>query len=493
MTLIFAYFLVVVYGFSMFFIFAFNVWQGYLVFLFYKYKQKPAVVLPKILPQNLPVVTVQLPIYNEMYVVARLLNQVMLLNYPKNKLEIQLLDDSTDQTTEIAAKIIAEMRLKGIDIQHIRRKERTGYKAGALAEGLGASKGEFLAIFDADFLPQPDFLLEMLPMFYENEKIGLVQSRWGHINEADGWLTRLQAFFLNAHFTVEHLSRKQGGGFINFNGSGGIWRKTCIIDAGGWSADTLTEDLDLSYRAQLKGWAFGYMPQVTSPAELPANINALKSQQHRWNKGAAECVRKNLLNVLKNKQIGYKTKLHAIFHLGNSSIFLCIAVGAICSLPLFVLSQKFVFLHVFFRLGSFFLCGFFLLIIFFWTSYEAKPKNFLRFLGRFVGFISVSMGLSLYNSIAVLEGYLGIKTPFVRTPKFSQNKDINPTENVYLSQKFPVFSLLEFAFALYFAFGIWLSFYFKDYSLLIFYVLLCGGFGVVSLKSVFQFLNKSAT
>ena len=248
-----------------------------------------------------PVVTIQLPIYNELYVIERLIDRVTEFEWPKDKLEIQLLDDSNDETVQIVADRVAYWKERGFDIEHIRREERTGFKAGALAYGLEVSKGEFVAIFDADFLPERDFLKQSVPKFLANEKIGVVQSRWGHINRDYSLLTKVQAFALDAHFTIEQRGRNSKGHFINFNGTAGIWRKVCIEDAGGWQSDTLTEDLDLSYRAQVRGWKFVYMENLESPAELPVTMSAIKSQQFRWAKGAAEVYTQKPLDGAKTK------------------------------------------------------------------------------------------------------------------------------------------------------------------------------------------------
>ena len=259
-------------------------------------------------PEEIPYITIQLPVYNEMYVMERLLDNIALIEYPREKLEIQVLDDSTDETVETTRAHVEKLAATGLDIKHITRIDRTGFKAGALKEGLVIAKGEFIAIFDSDFLPEPDWLKRTVP-YFKDEKIGVVQTRWGHLNRNYSILTKIQAFALDAHFTLEQVGRNSKGHFINFNGTAGLWRKTCIIDAGNWEGDTLTEDLDLSYRAQLKNWKFKYLENVETPAELPIVISAARSQQFRWNKGGAENFRKMLGRVLKSKNISPKTKL----------------------------------------------------------------------------------------------------------------------------------------------------------------------------------------
>lgn len=264
--------------------------------------------------EEVPFVTIQLPVFNEMYVMDRLLENIALIDYPKDKLEIQVLDDSTDETVETTKLQIEKIQNTGLDIKHITRTDRSGFKAGALKEGLKIAKGEFIAIFDADFLPKPNWLKCTIP-YFKDEQIGVVQTRWSHINRNYSLLTKIQAFALDAHFTLEQVGRNSKGHFINFNGTAGIWRKECIIDAGNWEGDTLTEDLDLSYRAQLKNWKFKYLEDVETPAELPVVISAARSQQFRWNKGGAENFRKMLKRVITSKNISSKTKIHGLLHL----------------------------------------------------------------------------------------------------------------------------------------------------------------------------------
>jgi cellulose synthase/poly-beta-1,6-N-acetylglucosamine synthase-like glycosyltransferase len=284
----------ILYGLALLLLFLYNLGQLSLIITYLRTKQKREdnIRTADSIPWGqLPLVTIQLPVYNERYVAERLIDSVAKLRYPLDKLEIQVLDDSTDETVDIIARRVAHFQTQGINIQHIRRPQRTGFKAGALAYGLNLSEAPFVAIFDADFVPDPDFLLKTIPNFAD-PKVGIVQTRWEHLNEDFSLITQLQAFGLNAHFTVEQSGRYAANLFANFNGTGGVWRRTAIDDAGGWHADTLTEDLDLSYRAQLRGWTFSYREDIGSPAELPVAMDALKSQQYRWMKGAAEVARK---------------------------------------------------------------------------------------------------------------------------------------------------------------------------------------------------------
>src|SRR5262249_18684844 len=246
-----------------------------------------------------PVVTVQLPIYNEMYVVERLIDAVCQIDYPRDKFEVQVLDDSTDETRQIARAMVERCRNQGIDIHYLHRDIRTGFKAGALAHGLKSAKGQFIAIFDADFIPSREILFKTIDQF-TNPEIGMVQVRWGHINSEYSLLTKIQSIMLDGHFVIEHTARNRSGRFFNFNGTAGIWRREAIETSGGWQHDTLTEDLDLSYRAQMRGWKFMFVPDVVAPAEVPVEINSFKSQQHRWAKGSIQTARKILPLVLKS-------------------------------------------------------------------------------------------------------------------------------------------------------------------------------------------------
>lgn len=439
---------------------------------------------------NIPVVTVQLPIFNELYVTNRLIDAVAQINYPTEKLEIQILDDSTDETTDLIAKKVTKWKSKGIDIIHFRRKDRSGYKAGALAEGLATCKGEFIAIFDADFIPDKNFLIHTIP-YFKNEKIGAVQTKWEHLNKDYSLLTKLQAFGLDAHFSVEQRGRNYGGHFINFNGTGGVWRKECIEDAGGWQSDTLTEDLDLSYRAQLKKWKFVYLEDIGSPAELPAAMNALKTQQYRWTKGAAECTKKLLGNVLISNNLSFKTKLHAIFHLMNSSVFITIVFTALASIPILFIKNQTIEYNQLFKFASVFLLSLLFLGIFYFVSNTKErkltTKDYLSFVLYFPLFLSVSMGLSLHNAIAVLEGYFGKKTAFIRTPKFNIVSKTDKWEgNKYLVSSISLLTIIEAMLSIYFLIGVFYAFVFKDFGLLPFHIMLAFGFGYVAYSSVYH-------
>jgi cellulose synthase/poly-beta-1,6-N-acetylglucosamine synthase-like glycosyltransferase len=401
-----------------------------------------------------PFVTIQLPVYNERYVVERLLDAVVKIDYPKAKMEIQVLDDSDDDSFELAATRVAYWQSQGFQISHMRRPSRAGFKAGALEYGFRHSKGEFIAIFDADFIPPFDFLKRSIPLFTD-PKVGVVQTRWGHLNKDYSLLSRLQAFALDAHFSIEQVGRGAGGHFINFNGTAGVWRKSCIEDAGGWSADTLTEDLDLSYRAQLKAWKFEYLEELVCPAELPVQMNALKAQQFRWSKGAAECARKNLGKVLRSSKLGAGTKLTALFHLMNSFLFICIVLIGLMTYPVILISQAFPQHEGLYAWMSVYYLSIVFLTVFYGAAYFTNAKNkvlaVFEFLFLYPLFLSVSMGLSLYNAIGVLEGYSGKKSAFVRTPKFNvMGKQGTWVKNAYAIRRLPLVIWLEILLSLVF-------------------------------------------
>jgi len=444
---------------------------------------------------EVPFVTIQLPVYNEKYVMERLLRNIAKIEYPRERLEIQVLDDSTDDTITSTAALIAKIQNTGVNILHIRRKNRVGYKAGALKYGLETAKGEFIAIFDADFMPKKDWLLKTIPHF-KDAAVGVVQTRWGHINKDYSLLTKVQAFALDAHFSLEQVGRNSHGHFINFNGTAGVWRKSCILDAGNWAGDTLTEDLDLSYRAQLKNWKFIYLEDVVTPAELPVVISAARSQQFRWNKGGAENFQKMKWKVLSSKTIPLKTKIHGILHLLNSTMFLNIFIVAVLSIPMLYIKNEYEHLKVYFIVMSFFVVSTLIFFVCYWFMYKkiygSSLWTFIKYIGMFFLFFSVAMGFSLHNTIAVLEGHFGKKSEFIRTPKFNINtlKD-SWKGNIYLTEKLSPLIIIEGLFMLYFGFGLYSAFVVGnqggDFGLFPFHLMLFFGFGYVFFKSLHKF------
>lgn len=445
-------------------------------------------------PDKVPYVTIQLPIYNEMYVVERLLNNISLLEYPKDKLEIQVLDDSTDESIKTTKNQVERLQKTGLDIKHMTRTNRSGFKAGALKEGLAKAKGEFIAIFDADFLPQKNWLQKTVP-YFKNPKIGVVQTKWGHINRNYSTLTKVQAFALDAHFGLEQVGRNAKGHFINFNGTAGIWRKECIIDAGNWEGDTLTEDLDLSYRAQLKKWKFIYLENVETPAELPVVISAARSQQFRWNKGGAENFQKMIKRVLSSRNISTKTKIHGVLHLLNSTMFLSVLIVGILSIPMLYIKNEYNNLQPYFIVMNIFGISIIILFICYWFVYRNSNGggflNFLKYTSSFILFFTIVIGFSLHNTIAVLEGHFRKKSEFIRTPKFNIKtlKD-SWKGNKYINKKPSLHVIIEGMLMLYFVYGMYSAFVVGnnngDFGLFLFHLMLFIGFGYVFVKSIFS-------
>lgn len=445
----------------------------------YLSRKKPVAPVP--LPaEAMPHVTIQLPLYNEPYVAERLIDNIVTMEYPRDRLEIQVLDDSTDTTTELCENKAAFYREQGFDIQVIHRTDRSGFKAGALAAGLTRAKGEFVAIFDADFLPNPQFLKNTVP-YFQNERVGVVQTRWTHLNDDYSLFTKLQALQLNVHFTIEQMGRKAGDHFLQFNGTAGIWRKATIEDAGGWKADTLTEDLDLSFRAQLHHWEIVYLEDVEAPAELPAEMNGIKSQQFRWMKGGAENARRLTPLVLKS-DIKLSTKLHALAHLANSSIFVAVLMIAVTSVALLPFMDNLRIDTSYLGLSLLGLIG--VTTVYFYANIHLLPrplslKQVLALICYFPFLLTMSMGLSFHNSVAVLEGYLGIKSSFVRTPKYNiignGRKRIGKQQKNPISNMVIVEGLLTLLFCVALVAGVQL----KEYSFIVFHFMLTLGFGAV--------------
>ena len=486
--------IIIIYTISLLLIFMYALAQLNLLlnYLASKKKKDTSALFDLSKPEEVPYVTIQLPVYNEMYVMERLLDNIAKIDYPTDKLEIQVLDDSTDETVATTRAHVEKLKATGLDIEHITRIDRTGFKAGALKEGLKIAKGEFIAVFDSDFLPQTDWLKRTI-LYFKDPQIGVVQTRWGHLNRNYSILTKIQAFALDAHFTLEQVGRNSKGHFINFNGTAGIWRKTCIIDAGNWEGDTLTEDLDLSYRAQLKNWKFKYLENVETPAELPIVISAARSQQFRWNKGGAENFQKMMWRVLKSKNISAKTKLHGLLHLLNSTMFLNVFLVGVLSIPMLYIKNEYTHLKPYFYVMSFFVISSIIFFICYWFMYKniygGGFKNFIRYIGMFFIFFSIAMGFSLHNSIAVLEGHFGKKSEFVRTPKFniSSLKD-SWKKNKYIKKTISIHVIFEGLLMLYFAFGMYSAFIVGDqggdFGLFPFHLMLFLGFGYVFIKSI---------
>ncbi|MEZ4943744.1 MAG: glycosyltransferase [Saprospiraceae bacterium] len=468
--------------------------QVHLLFLYKKHhKDNPNIQYKQfeVADLNIPFVTVQLPMYNEMYVAERIIDYVAAQEYPKDKFEIHVLDDSTDDTVGIVAAKVAELKAQGFNIEHIHRVNRQGYKAGALQEAMPKAKGDFIAIFDADFTPRPDFLRTTMA-YFEDPKIAIVQTRWEHINADYSMLTRLQALQLNVHFTVEQAGRSYGNLLLQFNGTAGVWRKKVIDEAGGWQSDTLTEDLDLSFRAQIMGYKIQYLEKLGSPAELPVDMNALKGQQFRWNKGGAQNARKLLKLVWSTDKLNRVQKMHAISQLLAYGVFLWVFIAAVSSIPLSFAFQE---LGISTHFLSFSVVGLFAVAAISYTAnitaalHRNQAPSFwekVRFFGLFLSFLPMSMGLSLYNAIAVVEGLRGKVSAFVRTPKYgiTERKKSSLLNAGYMARKISWVTYGEGFMALIFLAAVIIGLKTGNYAFVLFHSMLAFGFATICYYSI---------
>ena len=411
--------LLVVYVLVLTLLVIYGLHRYYLLYLYYRNRHKTPVPAGRF--TDLPRLTVQLPIYNERYVVERIINSVCRLGYPPDRLEIQVLDDSTDDTCEIAQRSVAAWRSRGMNVVYIHRTDRTGFKAGALEEGLKSASGEFVAIFDADFVPPADILQNTIH-YFTDPTIGVVQARWGHINRDSSSLTQGQAIFLDGHFQIEQTARNRSGRFMSFNGTAGLWRRQAIIDGGGWQHDTLTEDLDLSYRAQMVGWRLVFLPDLMVPAELPPDMNAFKTQQMRWTKGGIQTARKLLLRVLK-ADIPWQVKLEAFFHLTASSCYFWMFCLVLLLFPALTIRFDVMLGNLWYSLLDLSLlwiasCS----ASAFYMASQREIYGHWRDKVKYLPFLmSMGVGMSLCNTVAFFSALLGRKSEFVRTPKFGES------------------------------------------------------------------------
>jgi cellulose synthase/poly-beta-1,6-N-acetylglucosamine synthase-like glycosyltransferase len=433
---------------------------------------------------RLPRVTVQLPIYNERYVAARLIDAACKLDYPVDRLEIQVLDDSSDDTRNIIAERVRHWQHQGLDVTQVWRADRTGFKAGALANGMQCAKGEFLLIFDADFIPPPQLLRQGLRPL-SDATVGMVQMRWGHLNRDYSLLTRLQAIFLDGHFVIEHWVRYCTGRYFNFNGTAGIWRRQAILDAGGWSADTLTEDLDLSYRAQMAGWRFVYLPDVEAPAELPVEVGAFKNQQYRWARGSVQTARKILPRIWRSDAT-LTVKIEASLHLSANFAYLVLLVPCTLALPAMIRLYKADRLEILWLYGAIFLFATFSVWIFFGVSQKHIYKDWKKRIMLFPLLMSMGIGMAINNTRAVLEGLGRASGEFVRTPKYGKllRKREYQTSTYRSRTSFTMY--IELAYMSYFTFTIIYAATHKMYGALPFLLIFLTGFAYVGSLSAWQ-------
>ena len=454
-----------------------------MAFLYYRHKFK--LPTPKGALKELPRVTIQLPIYNEMYVTERLVDSVCKIDYPRHLLEIQVLDDSTDETCGIARAVVERNRQKGHNVTYIHRTNRQGFKAGALENGLKLAAGEYVAVFDADFVPSPDFLMRTVP-FFSDDKVGMVQVRWGHLNREYSILTQAQSIFLDGHFIIEHTARNRSGCFFNFNGTAGIWRRSTIQDAGGWQHDTLTEDLDLSYRAQLKGWQFVFLPEVISPAEVPVDMNAFKSQQHRWAKGSIQTARKLLPTILRSN-LPFKVKQEAFFHLTNNMAYLMmVLLSLLMPLSMMVRFNHGLYSTLFLDL-PFCITATASVCVFYVATQRELGLTWWGRLKYMPFLMSLGIGLAINNAKAVIEALLNQQSSFTRTPKTgAEGKSLKVTVQKSYRGRRSWMPAVELGFGLYFSGALYFAIDAHIWTSVPFLVLFQVGFLYVGVMSLWQ-------
>jgi cellulose synthase/poly-beta-1,6-N-acetylglucosamine synthase-like glycosyltransferase len=454
----------------------------YLVYLYMRNRDQQPKAGPPLDP--LPVVTIQLPLYNEMYVADRLIEAVCRIDYPRELFEIQVLDDSTDETRSIADLAVRRFAAQGYDIKYFHRTNRVGYKAGALEAGLKVARGEFIGIFDADFIPPTDFLTRLMP-YFAGDRIGMVQARWGHINQDYSLLTKIQSILLDGHFVLEHGGRNRAGRFFNFNGTAGVWRRAAIDDAGGWQHDTLTEDLDLSYRAQLRGWRFVFESSLIAPAEVPVEMNAFKSQQHRWAKGSIQTCRKLLPQILRAK-VPLGVKIEAFFHLTANFNYPLMCLLSILMFPSMVIrynmgwyEMMLIDVPLFFA-ATFSVCNFYMVC-------QREIHDDWRARIKYLPFLmSIGIGLSINNTRAVFEALFNKQSEFARTPKYRIEGAADEWIGKRYHQSVAVQPLIELALGLYFTATVFYALANQIYGTLPFLVLFQVGFLYTGLLSIVQ-------
>ncbi|HLX86034.1 MAG TPA: cellulose synthase family protein [Terriglobales bacterium] len=465
---------------------AYGAHRYWMVYLYYKHKDKKTTEpTARFAKDDMPRVTVQLPIFNEQYVVDRLLDAVCRLEYPQDKLDIQLLDDSTDETVEVARLLVERYAALGHPVVYLHRDNREGFKAGALAEGLKTAKGEFVAIFDADFVPPPDFLLKCIDHFTD-PKVGMVQTRWTHINRNYSLLTQVEAILLDGHFVLEHSARSRSGVFFNFNGTAGMWRRSAIDEAGGWEHDTLTEDTDLSYRAQMKGWKFVYLQDVECPAELPVEMTAFKTQQARWAKGLIQVSKKILPRVLKSDAPRH-VKIEAFYHLTANLSYPLMIVLSVLLMPAMIIrfyQGWFQMLYIdlpLFMASTFSISSFYLV-----SQKELFPKSWPRALLYLPLLMALGIGLTITNTRAVLEALAGKQTAFARTPKYRVESKKDKLLGAKYRKRLGWVPWVELLIGTYFALAVFYAIDNENYFTVPFLLLFVVGYWVTGLMSLLQ-------
>jgi len=459
---------------------AYGVHRYFIIYLFLKnrkHEPRPAGRF-----EQLPRVTVQLPIFNEVYVAERLLRSVSELDYPRELLQIQVLDDSTDETREITASCAEELAGRGFDVQLIQRVDRAGFKAGALAAGLASTEGEFVCILDADFVPPADLLRRTVD-FFTDPKVGMIQTRWGHLNRGYSLLTRVQAMFLDGHLLLEQTARSRSGRFFNFNGTAGLWRRSCIEEAGGWQHDTLTEDLDLSYRAQLAGWKFIFLSDVVTPAELPVDMNGFKSQQHRWTKGSVQTCKKLLPRIWRSK-LSFAIKIEATGHLMSNFAYLLLACLCVLLHPSAGGPQPGWVRTFLIDIPIFFAASVSVAVFYVCAQRELYPRTWMKEILFLPCLLALGVGLSLNNARAVLEAVFNHKSGFTRTPKYGIERKSQPWRACKYRPLKSLLPIAELAFAAYFSYFVWFAIAHGQFLSVPFLLMFQCGFLYVSLSSL---------
>jgi cellulose synthase/poly-beta-1,6-N-acetylglucosamine synthase-like glycosyltransferase len=467
----------------------YGVHRSTLLFLYLRHRGERATPLSRYAESDLPIVTVQLPMFNELFVAERLIDAAAQVDYPRDRLEIQVLDDSTDATSTIARIKCEALREEGLDVTYLHRGDRNGYKAGALEAGMRQAKGEFVLVFDADFVPGPSIIRDLIH-FFRDPSVGMTQARWAHLNRDRSALTRCQAMLLDGHFVIEHTARHRSGRFFNFNGTAGMWRKAAITDAGGWQHDTITEDMDLSYRAQLAGWKFMYAPHVSAPAELPCDMNSFKGQQYRWAKGSVQTARKLLGRILR-APLSFKVKTEAVFHLTNNVAYVFLLVLAALQLPNMLIRRQMehpglLMLDVPLFVAT---CG--SVAAFYVVAHHDLYGGYWQAIKRLPLMMALGIGLSINNGRAAVEGLFGHDVEFVRTPKRG-DVDSEPSSGAQSYRgRWPWHNTVELAFGLYCTATLVLAIATKSWASVPFLLLFCAGFTYVGIASLFEALRPN--
>jgi cellulose synthase/poly-beta-1,6-N-acetylglucosamine synthase-like glycosyltransferase len=454
----------------------------YLVYSYMKHRDRTPQPQPPLSP--LPFVTIQLPIYNEMYVADRLIDAVCRMDYPPELFEIQVLDDSTDETRAVAELAVRRQQKLGVNVEYYHRSDRRGFKAGALEEGLQTARGQFVAVFDADFVPPAGFLRDTLP-YFADPRVGMVQARWGHLNERYSLLTRIQAILLDGHFVLEHGGRNRAGCFFNFNGTAGIWRREAIDSAGGWQHDTLTEDLDLSYRAQLLGWRFVFLPSVVAPAEVPVEMNGFKSQQHRWAKGSIQTCCKLLPRILR-ANLPFAVKAEAFFHLSANFNYLLMSVLSVLMFPAMWVRYNMGWYEMLLIDVPLFIAATASVANFYVVCQRELYPDWVARLKYLPILMSIGIALSVNNTRAVVEALAGRRGEFARTPKYGILGEGDDWVGKKYRQSMAVQPIVELALGLYFTATVFYALAHQIYGTLPFLLLFQIGFLYMGLLSLVQ-------